>query len=80
MSGALYTYAGDNVAQGLAACFWTSVAFVIMSGECRMRTPRTLRSAAQPSNDRRVDSLWDARKKHAVQSMACIRLSTFFLC
>ncbi|KAF5826031.1 hypothetical protein DUNSADRAFT_5316, partial [Dunaliella salina] len=31
VSGALYTYAGDNVAQGLAACFWASLAFVLCS-------------------------------------------------
>jgi len=34
VSGALYTYAGDNVVQGFAACFWASVAFVILSGVC----------------------------------------------
>lgn len=32
MSGALYTYAGDNVLQGFAACFWASLAFVVISG------------------------------------------------
>eukprot|EP00983_Pelagomonas_calceolata_P005591 183007-Pelagomonas_calceolata.AAC.3 len=37
VSGALYTYAGDNVAQGLAACFWASIAFVICSDSAFLR-------------------------------------------
>ncbi|KAG2496544.1 hypothetical protein HYH03_005367 [Edaphochlamys debaryana] len=31
VSGALYSYAGDTVIQGFAACFWASVAFAAMS-------------------------------------------------
>ncbi|GFR40340.1 hypothetical protein Agub_g882, partial [Astrephomene gubernaculifera] len=31
VSGALYSYAGDNVVQGFAACFWASVGFAALS-------------------------------------------------
>eukprot|EP00899_Mesostigma_viride_P013176 jgi/Mesvir1/2185/Mv16690-RA.2 len=30
-SGALYSYVGDNPTDGLAACFWASVGFVVMT-------------------------------------------------
>ncbi|KXZ56081.1 hypothetical protein GPECTOR_2g963 [Gonium pectorale] len=31
VSGALYSYAGDTVVQGFAACFWASVGFAVLS-------------------------------------------------
>lgn len=31
MSGALYSYAGSSPVQGLAACFWASLGFSVLS-------------------------------------------------
>ncbi|GIL57757.1 hypothetical protein Vafri_12905 [Volvox africanus] len=36
VSGALYSYAGDNVVQGFAACFWASVGFAVLSAAVEM--------------------------------------------
>eukprot|EP00198_Chlamydomonas_reinhardtii_P012711 XP_001702048.1 predicted protein [Chlamydomonas reinhardtii] len=36
VSGALYSYAGDTVVQGFAACFWASVGFALLSALVEM--------------------------------------------
>ncbi|KAG2429769.1 hypothetical protein HXX76_010553 [Chlamydomonas incerta] len=36
VSGALYSYAGDTVIQGFAACFWASVGFALLSALVEM--------------------------------------------